>query len=108
MYCLYCDAETPDTATFCPRCGRQFPRVLTTPAITCSSCRAANPNDAIFCWHCGRQLERNKAAGLALPELLLGGAIGAGAAEGISSHSHQATTDAGQGLGRSVTDAGQG
>jgi predicted amidophosphoribosyltransferase len=51
MYCIYCDAEIPNTALYCTSCGRQFDRVLKTPVITCSACRVDNPNDAVFCWN---------------------------------------------------------
>src|SRR5438105_7667525 len=110
MYCIYCDAETPNTATFCPKCGRQFPRALTTPVITCSACRAGNPNDAVFCWHCSRRLEQERIAGFVLPTPLLGvGGSGQAAAGNVPMvQGTPSQLGAGQGLSHAATIAGQG
>jgi RNA polymerase subunit RPABC4/transcription elongation factor Spt4 len=66
--CLYCGRRFPDTAAFCPQCGRRIEeaaRVERTGkmerinvATGCLYCGLQLPATAEFCPQCGRPLER--------------------------------------------------
>ncbi len=66
--CLYCGPQLPDTAEFCPECGRPREEAIrvesgvkmrrTTMAIGCLYCGLQLPDTAEFCPECGRPRER--------------------------------------------------
>src|SRR5258708_18415875 len=59
MFCISCGRASPENATFCPGCGKQFQKKGPF-TIACTYCRTSNPEDAMFCWGCGRQLPREE------------------------------------------------
>ena len=48
--CIACDAELPEDAKFCDRCGQ-------VQTIECGACGKANRGDARFCKNCGEAME---------------------------------------------------
>jgi predicted amidophosphoribosyltransferase len=66
--CLYCGPQLPDTAEFCPQCGRpqedairveNSGKIRRTPmAKGCLYCGLQLPDTAEFCPQCGRPIER--------------------------------------------------
>ena len=66
--CLYCGLQLPDTADFCPECGRPIEDAIrvergrkirrTNMAIGCLYCGLQLPDTADFCPECGRSIER--------------------------------------------------
>lgn len=50
MKCIYCGAEIPESARFCPACGKPV-------ADACPSCGAALPQGAAFCPECGKSVK---------------------------------------------------
>ena len=74
-YCLYCRLQFPDSADFCPQCGRPIEDAIrveilhfaqddivslrrTTIANGCLYCKLQLPDSADFCPQCGRPIER--------------------------------------------------
>ena len=65
---LYCGLQLPDTAEFCPECGRPREEAIrvesgvkmrrTNMAIGCLYCDLQLPDTAEFCPECGRPRER--------------------------------------------------
>jgi ribosomal protein L40E len=49
MKCPNCQADNPQEALFCMKCGAKLER-------KCSHCGAEFPEDAIFCMKCGNKL----------------------------------------------------
>jgi ribosomal protein L40E len=49
MKCPKCQADNPQEALFCMKCGAKLER-------KCSHCGAEFPEDAIFCMKCGNKL----------------------------------------------------
>ena len=68
--CLYCGLRLPDTADFCPECGRPIEvairvdsdvkKMRTTMAKGCLYCGLQLPDTADFCPECGRPIERGR------------------------------------------------
>jgi predicted amidophosphoribosyltransferase len=66
--CLYCRTQLPDTADFCPQCGRSIKEAIriesgvmmksTTMAKGCLYCGLQLPDTTEFCPQCGRPIER--------------------------------------------------
>jgi predicted RNA-binding Zn-ribbon protein involved in translation (DUF1610 family) len=66
--CLYCGLQLPETADFCPQCGRPIEDAIrvesgvkirrTHMAKSCLYCGLQLPNTADFCPQCGRPIER--------------------------------------------------
>jgi RNA polymerase subunit RPABC4/transcription elongation factor Spt4 len=66
--CLYCGLQLPETADFCPQCGRPIEDAIrvesgvkmrrTHMAKGCLYCGLQLPESAEFCPQCGRPLER--------------------------------------------------
>ena len=48
MICNFCEAENPDNATFCKKCGRRLDGMA-----LCGACGKTTPADGEFCIHCG-------------------------------------------------------
>ncbi len=48
MQCIYCDAENPENAVFCKKCGRRLDGMA-----LCGACGKLTPSDGEFCVHCG-------------------------------------------------------
>ena len=48
--CIACEAELPEDAKFCDRCGQ-------VQTIECGACGKANRGDARFCKNCGEAME---------------------------------------------------
>ncbi len=69
--CLYCGLRLPDTAHFCPECGRpvevviRFDNDITVKRTAikkgCLYCGLQLADDAGFCPECGRPVERDHA-----------------------------------------------
>lgn len=53
MKCPLCQAQLPDGAQFCNKCGGKL-------ELKCSECHSANPPDSNFCLKCGHDLRRPK------------------------------------------------
>ncbi|MGO9567682.1 MAG: adenylate/guanylate cyclase domain-containing protein, partial [Desulfomonilaceae bacterium] len=53
MQCPQCQAELPDGAQFCNKCGGKL-------ELKCSACHTANPPDSNFCLKCGHHLRKPK------------------------------------------------
>jgi len=51
MKCANCNAELPDEAKFCLKCGEK-------QELKCSNCGKALPPDAVFCMECGHNLSK--------------------------------------------------
>src|SRR4030042_1229965 len=51
MKCPQCQAELPDDAQFCNKCGGKL-------ELICPTCRTANPPDSSFCLKCGHDLSK--------------------------------------------------
>ena len=68
--CLYCGLRLPDSADFCPECGRPIEVAIrvdsdvkmmrTTMAKGCLYCGLQLPDTADFCPECGRPIERGR------------------------------------------------
>ena len=66
--CLYCGLQLPETADFCPQCGRPIEDAIrvesgvkirrTHMAKGCLYCSLQLPETADFCPQCGRPIER--------------------------------------------------
>ncbi len=66
--CLYCGLQLPDSAKFCPECGRPIEDAIriesggkmrrTYMAKGCLYCGLQLPDSAKFCPECGRPIER--------------------------------------------------
>jgi predicted amidophosphoribosyltransferase len=66
--CLYCGLQLPDTADFCPECGRPIEEAIrivsgvqkrkTIKAKRCLYCALQLPDTADFCPECGMPIER--------------------------------------------------
>ena len=56
MKCPNCQAELPDNAKFCNRCGKSLQTEL-----ICSRCQHANPPGSSFCLQCGQPLMQTTA-----------------------------------------------
>jgi len=66
--CLYCSLQLPETADFCPQCGRPIEDAIrvesgvkisrTHMAKGCLYCSLQLPETADFCPQCGRPIER--------------------------------------------------
>ena len=49
MKCPECQAQNPDVARFCLRCGARL-------VLVCAQCETELPGDAAFCFACGAQV----------------------------------------------------
>jgi len=68
MGCLHCGLRFPDTADFCPECGRplevairvdsEVKMMSTTIAKECLYCGLQLPDSVDFCPECGRPIEK--------------------------------------------------
>jgi predicted amidophosphoribosyltransferase len=68
-YCLYCGLHLPDSADFCPECGRSIEEAIRVEseakirsaiiATGCLYCGLHLPDSAVFCPECGRPIERS-------------------------------------------------
>ncbi len=66
--CLHCGMQLPDSADFCPECGRSVEVVIlsdskvkqtgTTSTTGCLHCGLGLPDSVDFCPECGRPIER--------------------------------------------------
>jgi len=51
MICSKCQAELPDSAKFCNKCGNSL-------IIKCPKCSTENPPDSFYCLDCGNELRK--------------------------------------------------
>lgn len=67
MPCPRCGSETPEAASFCPRCGTTLagpapgpPPTAQNQQVRCQACGASAPSGARFCPQCGADLAQPK------------------------------------------------
>ena len=53
MKCPHCQADNPEEATFCIKCGQ---KILEDIPLKCPECGTELPEGAIFCYKCGQSL----------------------------------------------------
>ncbi|UCC17365.1 MAG: zinc-ribbon domain-containing protein, partial [Dehalococcoidales bacterium] len=53
MKCPHCQAENPEEAVFCIKCGQKIVEDIT---LKCPECGTELPEGAVFCYKCGQSL----------------------------------------------------